>query len=120
VRDVETLGDRTRGQPSPPKYVFERLTQPHRDPGRAWLTLSEDEVEPVIIEASDPNLVIWSSIWTWHPDAQIRFEIAADGHGGTSLRFILTDKTDPGPASVGHMRKRLNQLVAELRFSFGH
>jgi hypothetical protein len=119
VRDVETLGDRTRGLPASPKYVFERLTQPHRDPGRAWLKLSEDEVEPAILEASDPDLVIWASIWTWHPDARIRFEITPDGHGGTSLRFILTDQTDPGPASVGHMRKRLNQLVAELRFSFG-
>lgn len=116
---VEILGDRTRGQPAPPRYVFESLTQPHRDPARRWLELLDDEVEPRVVEAREHDLVVWSSVWSWHPRAQIRFELAPDGHGGTRMRFILTDQDDPRPASVGHMRKRLNQIVAELRFSFG-
>jgi hypothetical protein len=118
VHAVETLGDRTRGQPAPPRYVFERLTLPDIDPLRRWLQLTDDEVEPTVLDASEYDLVVWSSIWTFHPQARIRFELAADG-AGTRMRFILLDEIDPGPASVGHMRKRLNQLVAELRFSFG-
>ena len=117
---MEVLGDRRRPQPAPPKYVFEALTQPHRDPVRPWLKLLDDEVEPKIIESREHDLVVWSSIWQLHPHARIRFEIQPDGSGGTQLRWVLTDDKDPGPASVGHMRKRVQQLInAELRFSFG-
>lgn len=93
--------------------------QPHQDRHREWLLLLDDEVEPKIIASNEPDLVVWGSIWTWHPKARIRFELVPDDGGGTRLRFILTDKVDPGPASVGHMRKRVNQLLAELLFSFG-
>jgi hypothetical protein len=117
---MEVLGDRRRPQPAPPKYVFEALTQPHRDPHRRWLKLLEDEVEPKVIESREHDLVVWSSIWQMHPLARIRFELEPERGGGTQLRWILTDEVDPGPASVGHMRKRVQQLInAELRFSFG-
>jgi hypothetical protein len=116
---VEVLGDRRRPQPAPPKYVFEALTQPTRDPVRHWLILLDDEVEPSILEAREHDMVVWSSIWQLHPTAQIRFELEPHG-AGTQLRWVLLDETDPGAASVGHMRKRIQQLInAELRFSFG-
>ncbi len=116
---MEVIGDRTWRQPAPPKYVFERLTEPHKDPRRDWLILLDDEVEPKIMEAAEYDLVVWSSIWSWHPKAMLRFELTPDDGSGTRLRFLLSDEADPGPASVGHMRKRPNQLLAELMFSFG-
>ncbi len=116
---MEVLGDRRRPQPAPPSYVFEALTQPNRDPARHWLKLHDDEVEPKVIDAHEHDLVVWSSIWRQHPHARVRFELEPSGHG-TQLRWILLDDVDPGPASVGHMRKRIQQLInAELRFSFG-
>jgi len=118
---VEVLGDRRRSQPAPPKHVFEALTHPHRDPARPWLKLLDDEVEPAVVEAREHDLVVWSSIWRMHPRARLRFEIEPDRSGqGSLLRWILLDEIDPGPASVGHMRKRVQQLInAELRFTFG-
>jgi hypothetical protein len=116
---MEILGDRRSRQPAPPKYVYEALTQPHRNPLRSWLKLLHDEVEPNIIEAQEPGLVVWSSLWVKRPQATIRFEIEPAG-AGTSLRWILTDESEPDPRLLGHMRKRVNQLIhAELLFSFG-
>jgi len=49
----------------------------------------------------------------------VRFDIELGGHG-CDLRWTLLDFEDPVPALVGHMCKRLNQLIiAELRYSFG-
>jgi hypothetical protein len=117
---VERLGERQRPQPAPPKYVFEALTNPHRDPDREWLKLLADEIEPKIVDAHEYDLVVWSSIWKLHPHARIRFELEPERGGGTKLKWILLDSVDPGPASVGHMRKRIQVLInAELRFTFG-
>jgi hypothetical protein len=117
---VKILGDRRRPQPAPPRYLFEALTRPHRDPARPWLKLLDDEIEPAVIDAHEYDLVVWSSIWRLHPSARIRFELEPDGEHGTQLRWVLMDEADPGPSSVGHMRKRVQQLInAELRFTFG-
>ena len=101
--------------------MFEALTQPHRDPSRPWLELLEDEIEPSIVQADAPNLVIWSTLWPSRPSAQIRFELPADGAGGTDLRWILEiEAPAPDDLTVGHISKRLNQLInANLRYTFG-
>lgn len=116
---MEALGTRARSQPAPPRAVYEALVEPNRDPARRWLQLLDDEVPPTVLASTEHELVTWSSIWVKRPEAQIRFDIAADGQGST-LRWTLLGPDDPGPAAVGHMRKRLNQLInADLRFSFG-
>jgi hypothetical protein len=113
------LGTRARSQPAPPRFVFEALIDPSRYPERAWLCLLDDEIPPEVLASTEYELVTWSSLWVKRPEAQIRFDIAADGQG-SRLRWTLLNPEDPGPATVGHMRKRLNQLInAELRFSFG-
>lgn len=113
------LGTRARNQPAPPHVVHEALVTPNRDPVRRWLQLLDDEVPPRVLESVQPGLVVWSSIWVKRPDAQVRFDLEADGQG-CLLRWTLTDVEDPGPAVVGHLRKRLNVLInAELRHSFG-
>jgi hypothetical protein len=56
------------------------------------------------------------------PDAVIRFDLPRDGAGfGTDLQWTLqVDEPVPDDALLGHMRKRLNELVnANLRYTFG-
>jgi hypothetical protein len=55
------------------------------------------------------------------PDAVIRFDLPQDGGCGTDLRWTLhVDEPVPDDALLGHMRKRLNELInANLRYTFG-
>jgi len=114
------IGGRKRTQPAPPTAIFEALTQPYRDPARPWLLLLEDEQPPLLLEAVRPSLVVWSSLWTKRPDAQLRFDIAPAGAGSAlSWTLSVTDPT-PGDALTGHLRRRVNELInASLRYSFG-
>lgn len=114
------VGTRKRNQPAPPAVVFEALVEPERAGGRPWLRLLDDEVRPQVIRCDEPGLVVWSSIWLRRPDAVIRFELPPGG-GGTDLRWTLSvDEPTPGEALLGHLRKRMNQLInADLRYSFG-
>lgn len=115
------VGSRRRGQPAPPQVIFEALIEPDRDPARPWLHLLGDEQRPRILETTPPDLVIWSSLWIKRPDAQVRFDLPSDGRQGTDLRWtLLVDEPVPEPALLGHLRKRLNQLInANLRYTFG-
>lgn len=114
------VGTRKKNQPAPPAVVFDALTEPERPGCRPWLRLLEDEVRPLVLERDEPGLVVWASIWPQRPDAVIRFDLPPGG-GGTDLRWTLSiEEPVPDEALVGHLRKRLNQLInAELRHSFG-
>ncbi|MEU4675601.1 hypothetical protein [Micromonospora sp. NPDC023737] len=114
-------GSRVRGQPPPPHVVFEALTEPDRDPARPWLRLLDDERSPQILRADRPHLVVWSSLWPRRPDAQVRFDLEPDGGAGTRLRWtLLVAEPLPDASLLGHLRKRLNELVnADLRYTFG-
>lgn len=115
-------GKRRRNQPAPPHAVFDALIETNSDPQKQWLILMADENEPMIIESRKPDYVIWSSLWTKRPDARLRFDLPADASGqGTDLCWTLTvDDPMPDAALLGHMRKRVNQLInASLRYSFG-
>lgn len=100
--------------------VFEAITQPDRDPIRQWLVMHEDEQRPDVIDAVEPNLVVWSSLWPWRPDARIRFDITG-GPWGTMLHWTLSvDDPVPDDDTIVRMRKRINELInANLRFTFG-
>lgn len=108
-----------RNQPAPPHVVFEALIQPNRDPARQWLRLLDDEQVPRIREAN--SNVVWSALWLKRLDATIEFEQRGGRSSGTDLRWrLLVDEPAPDEAQVGHMRKRVNELInAELRYSFG-
>ena len=102
--------------------VYEALVEPERDPARRWLVLLDDERAPRLLETDPPRLVVWSSLWDKRPDATVRFDIAAAASGqGSDLRWTLfVAEPAPEPALLGHLRKRLNELVnANLRYSFG-
>lgn len=83
--------------------------------------LLDDEIEPVILEAVEPELVVWSSLWASRPDDQVRFELSSVAGGQTSVRFTLSTPADPPDRSkLGHLRKRMNTLLfADLRLSYG-
>ena len=114
------VGTRKKNQPAPPSVVFEALTEPERPGGRPWLRLLADEIRPRVLESDEPGLVVWASIWPKRPDAVIRFDLPGSG-GGTDLRWTLSvEEPVPDDALVGHLWKRLNQLInAELRYFFG-
>lgn len=119
---VIEAGSRRRNQPAPPRILFEALTTPNRDPARRWLRLRRDEVWPEVQETDEPSLVVWSSLWAGRPEALIRFDLALEGAGyGTDLRWtLLVAEPLPDAPLLGHLRKRLDQLInAELRYSFG-
>jgi hypothetical protein len=120
VQYVVEVGRRKRNQPAPPHIVFEALTQPDRDPARPWLHLLDDEIRPRVVQASEPSLVVWSSVWIKRTDATIRFDLPAGGQGTDLCWTLLVDEPVPDDAVLGHMRKRLNQLInANLRYTFG-
>jgi hypothetical protein len=100
---------------------LEVLADPDREPGRPWLLLLDDEQSPQLIDAEKPNFIVWSSLWEKRPDARVRFDLASDGAAGTRLRWTLhLAEPLPDPALLGHMRKRLNELInANLRYTFG-
>jgi hypothetical protein len=115
---VLTLGTRRKAQPAPVHVLREALCEPNRDPARRWLVPLDDEVVPAVLEAEE-RVVVWSSLWVKRPEAQIRFDLEEDGQGSL-LRWTLLDVDDPGPALLGHMCKRVQQLInGELRYSFG-
>jgi hypothetical protein len=96
------------------------LSAPHRSGSRPWLFLLDDEVEPRVIEAEKPRLVVWSSLWPDTPDEIIRFDIAPDGSEGTKLTWTLTSPVELDAAVIGHQRFRLNKLLwADLRYTYG-
>lgn len=115
------MGSRLRSQPAPPHIVFESLTDPERDPSRPWLVLLTDEHPPETVDTEGSNVIIWSSLWEKRPDARIRFALMPDGGSGTRLRWtLIVSEPLPDPSLLGHMRKRLNELVnANLRYTFG-
>jgi hypothetical protein len=117
---VIEIGSRRRNQPAPPHAVFEALTDYDRAAGRNWLTLLDDERPPRVLSSDWPAQVVWSSLWLKRPDAIVEFELQP-GSGGTDLRWrLFAAEPVPDEALVGHLRKRLNQLIdAELRYSFG-
>jgi hypothetical protein len=117
---VIEAGSRRRSQPAPPHVVFEALTEPNRDPARRWLLLLKDEQPPQVIAAERPNSVVWSSLWAKRPDAQIRFDLSADGSGARLSWALFVVEPLPDSSNLGHMRKRINELInANLRFTFG-
>lgn len=114
-------GSRRRTQPAPPEVIFDALIEPDRDPARPWLLLLDGESRPQTKQAERPNLVIWTSLWKKRPDALVRLDISSDGGGGSQLRWTLyTAEPLPDPSLLGHMRKRVNELInANLRSTFG-
>jgi hypothetical protein len=118
---VIEIGSRRRRQPAPPHVVFEALAEPDRDPCRPWLDLLDDEQRPTVLRSQAPSTLVWSSLWVKRIDAVVEFDLAPSRDGGTDLRWTLrVEEPAPGQALVGHMRKRLNQLInANLRYAFG-
>jgi hypothetical protein len=117
---VIEAGSRARTQPPPPHVVFEALIDPDRDPRRPWLLLLDDEQRPRVLRALPAHLVVWSSLWPARPDAEVHFDLEP-ADAGTRLRWtLLVDEPLPDESKLGHLRKRLNELInGNLRGSFG-
>jgi hypothetical protein len=118
---VHVIGSREKVLPAPPHIVWRSLARPHDPAARPWLRLDEDEVEPRVLVAEEPGLVVWSSLWPRRPDDVVRLELRAVADGGTALRWTMTTEDEPPDASATeHFRHRLDHLLwADLRLSYG-
>ncbi|WP_327096517.1 hypothetical protein OIE68_42520 [Nocardia vinacea] len=118
---MREIGSRARILPAPPRTVWKSLTEPQRPGARPWLDLLPDEVEPTVLNADEPAMVVWSSLWPSRPGDQVRLDLTAVDGGCTSLRFtLLAYGPPPDQSKIGHLRHRLNQLLfADLRYSYG-
>lgn len=117
---MDVIASKKRKQPAPPEIVFDNLVEPHRQPGRPWLHLLDDEVEPVVLEFDRPSRVVWSSLWIKRPDAQIVFDLPA-GDSGTDLRWtLLVEPPAPDDRQFRHLCQRIGTLInANLRYIYG-
>jgi hypothetical protein len=100
--------------------VWRSLVHLHELVGRRWLDLLDDEIEPAVLGAVEPDLVVWASLWPSRPDDQIRFDLRP-GPSGTALRWTVSAPGDaPAQTRITFMRYRMNVLINErLRLSFG-
>jgi hypothetical protein len=102
--------------------VFEVLTKPHRPGGREWLHLLNDEQEPTVPDAQEPDSVVVVALARTGPmRASSSASIETDRRAETTLCWTLMVEV-PGPDTrlTGHRRKRMNELInGNLRYSFG-
>ncbi|MPQ98371.1 hypothetical protein GB931_10665 [Modestobacter sp. I12A-02628] len=114
------VGSRERTLPAPVPVVWESLTRPRRPGARPWLHLLDDEVEPTVLYASAPVLLVWSSAWPRWPQLVTVLELRRTGLE-SALSWTATAPDDPcDDGLVGHVRLRLNRLLwADLRLSYG-
>ncbi len=76
----------------------------------------------MVVESAAPDFVVWSSIWPRRSDVRVRFDLPPDrSEQGTDLTWtLLAGEPSPDQSFVGHMRKRVNELInRDLRLSFG-
>lgn len=114
------IGSRARKLPAPPGVVWDSLVPPRQPEAREWLDLLADEIEPLGLDAVQPAQVTWSSLWPSRPRDEVHFELTRVGNE-TLLRFTLLSPDElPDESKVGHLRRRLNQLLfRDLRLSYG-
>ncbi|WP_443134905.1 hypothetical protein [Gordonia sp. KTR9] len=117
---MEAIASKEKNQPAPPHLVFDDLVSPNRQPSRPWLHLYDDEVAPTVLEAARPRRVVWSSLWTKRPDAQVVFDLS-DGRSGTNLRWtLLIEQPAPDDRQLRHLCQRIGNLInANLRYTYG-
>jgi hypothetical protein len=116
---VEELASREKTQAPPAWVVWDALADPQRPDGPGWLELADDEVAPQVLEASRPDLVVWSSMWPTRPRDRVRFELRP-ADGGCAVRWrLLTPDEAPSAETIRHLRYRLNLLInGKLRATF--
>ena len=121
ILDLVEVISKKRNQPAPPHVLFEALTHPNQDPSRPWLVLPEGEPMPIALETREPDLVVWTTLWSDRPEAVIRFDLPRDDSGyGTDLKWTLVlGEPIPERPRLIEMRKRINLLInGKLRHTF--
>jgi hypothetical protein len=114
------LGRRERRLPAPPHVVWRSLADPHQPGPRPWLRLLEDEVEPRVLTAEEPVLVVWSSLWSRRPDDVLTFDVRPAGVETALCWTLTTTGQPPDPGLTGHLRHRVDHLLwSDLRLSYG-
>ncbi len=106
--------------PPPQHVLWADLMEPARTGSRVWLELRPGEVRPRVLESSEPELVVWSTLWEDRPEDQIRLDLRP-WRDETSLGFTLLspEQIEDEVARRG-LAYRINQLLyAELRYTYG-
>lgn len=116
------VGTRSKRLPPPPHVVWESLSQPHRPGARAWLRVDHDQVEPRVLRAEAPRLLVWSSLWPDRPDDIVEIELGGDGIETRLVFRLLAPELDrPDEATAAYRSRWLSRLFfADLRESYDH
>ncbi|MFR9749775.1 hypothetical protein ACL02S_01920 [Nocardia sp. 004] len=114
------IGSKAKDLPAPAHIVWKSLVEPKQPNARQWLALLEDEVEPTVLAAVEPAMVLWSSLWPNRPHDRVRFDLEAR-KSSTLLQFtVLAEEPAPDEGMTRHLRYRIAELLfSGLRSSYG-
>lgn len=77
-----------------------------------WLLLRDGEVDPKVLEAVRPTLVVWASLWPVSPEDTVRFELTP-AESGTAMRFLWCTGSPPDDRGIAFVRQRLNTAFGQ-------
>jgi hypothetical protein len=117
---VRAIAHRTKRMPPPQHVLWADLMEPARTGSRVWLELRHGEVWPRVLESTEPDQVVWSTLWEQRPDDRIVLDLAPVGQE-TALGFtILSPREVEDEVTLKRLQYRLNQLLyAQLRYTYG-
>lgn len=108
VVERRAYADRVHKYAPPPWRMFDALVD-ERD---RWLLLRDREVDPKVLEAVRPTLVVWGSLWLVSPEDSIRFELTP-AESGTAMRFLWCTGLPPDDRGIALVRQRLNTAFGQ-------
>lgn len=113
------LESRTAVLSPPVRFVWKTLMRPDLHPHNhdgTWSTLFDGGTQPRIVESTEFDRVVWTSLWPTLPDVLVQFDLRPE----TRLRWTLLAHA-PGPEqpTIESMRTDISHLInVDLRNAF--
>jgi hypothetical protein len=108
VPERRAYADRVQKYAPPPWRIFDALV----DEREKWLLVRDHEVDPDVLDAVRPSLVVWGSLWPVSPDDTIEFHLTP-AVGGTAMRFTWYTASPPDDRGIGLVRQHLNTALGQ-------
>ena len=104
---MEVLADRVHRYAPPAWRMYEALIGERPQ----WYRAGPREVEPHVLRAERPSLVVLSSPWPAAPDDVIELHIS-DHREGSAIRLIWRTPSPPDVRGIAIVRHQLNRRIA--------